>query len=51
MIEYFSYIDGNPIFGLKKVQPSYYENLDAIYWSLKKFNTKGRSLSLFAAIN
>jgi hypothetical protein len=47
-IGYFSYIDGNPIVGLKNVQSSYYEKLDAIYWALKKLNTKGRSADSIA---
>src|SRR2546428_6650548 len=38
MIEYFNYIDENPIFGRTMVERSYYENLDSLYSIIKKLN-------------
>lgn len=43
MLEYFQFIDTHPLWGLKQVNPSYYEKLDFIYNTLKKLNRKGKS--------
>ena len=42
MMEYFRFIDTHPLWGLKQVDPRYYEKLDLIYATLKKLNRKGR---------
>ena len=43
MLEYFQFIDTHPLWGLKQVDPSYYEKLDSIYGILKELNRKGKS--------
>ncbi len=43
MLEYFRFIDANPIYGFKMVPEGYYERLDRIYWAIKKLNKKGRT--------
>jgi hypothetical protein len=52
MLEYFQFIDTHPLWGLKQVDPRYYEKLDFLCNTLKKLNRKGNSrirqdLSLF----
>ncbi len=42
MIQFFSYIDQNPIYGNGKVEASYYEKLDSLYFAMKKLNAKGK---------
>lgn len=42
MLQFFSYIDQNPIYGNGKVEPSYYEKLDSLYLIMKKLNRKGK---------
>ncbi len=45
MMQYFAFVDQNPIYGLKEVPPEYYEKLDQFYWEIKKLNKKGRNVS------
>jgi LAGLIDADG DNA endonuclease family protein len=45
MLEYFEFIDHNPIWGRTKVEPNYYERLDSLYFAMKKLNEKGRPLA------
>jgi hypothetical protein len=42
MLEYFTFLDINPIYGWSQVPPGYYEKLDALYDAIKKLNAKGR---------
>jgi hypothetical protein len=42
LLEYFEFIDHNPIWGHKQVDSSYYEMLDSIYLRLKELNKKGK---------
>ena len=43
MLEYFEFIDTHPLWGLKEVDPAYYEALDSLYSKLKRLNRKGKS--------
>jgi hypothetical protein len=45
MLEYFEFIDTHPLWGLRQVDPTYYERLDSIYFELKKLNRKGKKLT------
>lgn len=44
-IEYFDYVDVNPIYGRRPIPPGYYERLDELYWIIKKLNEKGKPVS------
>ena len=43
ILEYFQYIDANPIRNRKEVPKEYYEKLDLLYWTIKKMKEKGKS--------
>ena len=45
MLEYFQFIDTHPLWGLKQVDPAYYDKLDSIYHELKTLNKKGKRKS------
>ncbi len=45
MLEYFAYIDANPVYGFRSVPAGYYQKLDVIYLVIKKLNKKGRNAS------
>jgi hypothetical protein len=42
ILEYFQYIDENPISNKKEIPKGYYEKLDWLYWTIKKMNEKGK---------
>jgi len=42
ILEYFQYIDANPIRNRKEVPKEYYEKLDSLYSTIKKMNEKGK---------
>jgi len=42
MLEYFEFIDMRPLWGLREVDPGYYDKLDSFYAVLKKLNRKGK---------
>lgn len=44
MLEYFQFLDGNPIRGKKEVSREYYEQLDSLYCAIKKLNEKGKTI-------
>jgi hypothetical protein len=44
-LEYFDYIDANPIYGRRPIPQGYYERLDELYWIIKKLNEKGKPVS------
>jgi hypothetical protein len=43
MLEYFEFIDKNPILGYRQVEATYCEKLDALYATMKEFNKKGKA--------
>jgi len=45
MLEYFEFIDVHPLWGVKHVDPSYYEMLDSLYLKLKTINRNGKPQS------
>lgn len=46
MLEYLDYSHAkNSILGKKVVPPQYYENLDSLYLTIKRFNEKGKAKS------
>ena len=42
LMEFFQFIDDNPLASLKEVPPDYYERLDAIFMEIKRLNKKGK---------
>ncbi len=46
MLEYFEFIDTHPLWGLREIDPRYYEMLDSYYLTLKKLNKKGKQASI-----
>jgi hypothetical protein len=42
MLEYFEFVDAHPLWGLKQIEPGYYEMLDSLYFKLKRLNQKGK---------
>ncbi|MGA2663363.1 MAG: hypothetical protein ABSF83_00260 [Nitrososphaerales archaeon] len=44
-LEYFDFVDANPIPGRKPVPSGYYERLDELYRTIKKLNEKGKPAS------
>jgi hypothetical protein len=44
MLEFFAYIDENPIIGKKKIDSGYYLNLDRLDECMKDLNRKGKPI-------
>jgi hypothetical protein len=45
IMEYLEFVDSNRIKGKRPVPSGYYERLDGLYWTIKKLNEKGKSVS------